>query len=364
MYDYLGILNFLSNTITNIFFEQIFSRLRKSSSPSRWLMSMPPTSPRLKFVHTHPGRSPTPRRPPRHPSSPSARSRSLDLLDQKEGTNEPPTAEPEPLPRPRSRSLDGLLDDDGVAEPEVVARTRSRSLNASTDETIDDSTNFAINSTEKIGDEILSKKSVLESETNKTAEASLSSSNNEDRSPMPVPRLKTKNFGKPEVIDAAKTAQLEESTISSPEDFGEKIIAVGKLPTDGKLPADRKSVIKDIEDNESVDDLGSAGDSCDSSARTSRWERDVEKTGFIAAAKENSCMLLKAKSCGAGLDSDESFSSNEYNRNGADNSANKNKVQQQRGSLLALHAACAADPKRKRNFMNKCVNKVRSLIKK
>ncbi|XP_017760972.1 PREDICTED: LOW QUALITY PROTEIN: sterile alpha and TIR motif-containing protein 1-like [Eufriesea mexicana] len=95
-------------------FHLCFNWLRKSSSLSRWLMRFPPTFLRLKFTRTQPGGSPLPRRPPLHPPSSSTRSRSLELLDQDEKTSISPVKEPEVQARPRSNSLDGLLDEDGL----------------------------------------------------------------------------------------------------------------------------------------------------------------------------------------------------------------------------------------------------------
>jgi len=69
---------------------------------------------------------------------------------------------------------------------------------------------------------------------------------------------------------------------------------------------------------------------------------------------DKSTMLKASRSCGAGLDSDGSVSSNEY---GGHRVRAKGP-----GSLLSLPTG--AEPKRKRNFMDKCVNKVRSFMKK
>ncbi|EZA50514.1 hypothetical protein X777_10707 [Ooceraea biroi] len=113
----------------------ITTRLRKSSSPSRWLMGLPPTSPRFKFVHTHPvnagNSSAVPRRPPRQPPSPSTRSRSLELLDQQVQERKSPSVtsaivQRPPLPRPRSRSLDGLLDEDTKSGGGEQDKTQNR----------------------------------------------------------------------------------------------------------------------------------------------------------------------------------------------------------------------------------------------
>lgn len=70
----------------------------------------------------------------------------------------------------------------------------------------------------------------------------------------------------------------------------------------------------------------------------------------------NGSTMLKARSCGAGLDSDGSVSSSEYG-GGRPTGPKKGP-----GSLLSLPAG--AEPKRKRNFMDKCVNKVRSFMRK
>ncbi|KAL0102227.1 hypothetical protein PUN28_018637 [Cardiocondyla obscurior] len=69
---------------------------------------------------------------------------------------------------------------------------------------------------------------------------------------------------------------------------------------------------------------------------------------------DRSTMLKASRSCGAGLDSDGSVSSNEYSGHRARAKGP--------GSLLSLPTG--AEPKRKRNFMDKCVNKVRSFMKK
>jgi len=70
---------------------------------------------------------------------------------------------------------------------------------------------------------------------------------------------------------------------------------------------------------------------------------------------DKSTTLLKtSRSCGAGLDSDGSITSSEY--------SGSRPCAKGQGSLLSLPAG--AEPKRKRNFMDKCVNKVRSFMKK
>ena len=298
-------------------------------------MSMPPTSPRLKFIHTHPGRSPLPRRPPRHPSSPSARSRSLELLDQTTTKSVPLITKPEPLPRPRSRSLDGLLDDDSAIDPE-----RSKSSTSLEVRQQNSSTN-----TSKL--QLPTNDKVLESSS---TESTIKIQ--DDSSPMPVPRLKSKNSTKPEVAEAAKFTLQDDSRFSSCSD--DSIDKSSNATTSTRLAREDSENTKNYENSD-------CDDSCDKKPTTS--QRDNAKT-IRDLTNDKSCTLSKAKSCGAGLDSNESFSSNEYNRTGADPFSNKNNSQRQQGSLLSLHAACAADPKRKRNFMNKCVNKVRSLIKK
>lgn len=280
----------LSIRYLNFVFSSIY-RLRKSSSPSRWLMGLPPTSPRLKFVHTRPGGSSIPRRPPRHPVPPSARSKSLELIDQDEKDAILPTAAPEPLPRPRSRSLDGLLDEDGLVGSVLKAeepsrnegRPRSRSLDGLLDTALTD---------------------------NKSEDGSV-----KNESPTPVPRVRIK----PPIMDFEldESSSNEETRISS-----------------------------SAEDEE-------CSEKSDSTLRPDQQLTPVNSTsdGSSVASGNEKSNLLKAKSCGAGLDSDESFSSNDYKP--------ANKVQ---GSLLSLPTG--AEPKRKRNFMDKCVNKVRSFIRK
>ncbi|XP_050457600.1 NAD(+) hydrolase sarm1-like isoform X1 [Cataglyphis hispanica] len=94
----------------------------KKSNPSRWLMDLPSTSLRLKFMHTHSGNaSGSPamsRRPPQQPPSSSTRSRSLELLHQQEQERKMSVFSaidlrlPLPRSRLRSRSLDSILDED------------------------------------------------------------------------------------------------------------------------------------------------------------------------------------------------------------------------------------------------------------
>lgn len=305
-------------------------------------MSMPPTSPRLKFIHTHPGRSPIPRRPPRHPSSPSARSRSLELIDQTENKVLKPVKKPEPLPRPRSRSLDGLLDDDGLVEsPETSARTRSRS---SIDTTVE---------------KLQGKKIVECSEGNSSSDAVVAArarTSDNEPNPLPVPRLRTKlNSSKVDLNEAAKTAAgraISRISSSSSEGCTEKR-SFDDFPDRSSSRKVDGQIIEDVVERNTEDD-------CD--------KGKGRETIYVSKNEKPCTMLLKAKSCGAGLDDNEMFSSDHSDGQESAcknlNSHNHQNQQQQRGSLLSLHATSAADPKRKRNFMNKCVNKVRSFIKK
>lgn len=298
-------------------------------------MGLPPTSPRFKFMHAHSGNasgvSAVPRRPPRQPSSPSTRSRSLELLDQQEQERKMSVSSaivqrpPLPRPRPRSRSLDGLLDEDVKSGAEEscekqnkMQREKSRSLtNPQEDKTIP----------------ISKEKPNIESIESKDE-------------PRPVPRVKSKM---PDAIEFQ--SELEDPQTSSDKNENDKETLSMRPPKPSRYSSSEQS-------------------STSSSKHFGNQEHQVEKQRIGETIQERlmtqsnnekddynddkSTILLKAsRSCGAGLDSDGSISSNEYGGPRAAKSP---------GSLLSLPAG--AEPKRKRNFMDKCVNKVRSFMKK
>lgn len=286
-------------------------------------MGLPPTSPRFKFVYTNPGGSPVPRRPPRHPSSPSNRSRSLELLDQDEKKTTAPVAVPEPQPRPRSRSLDGLLDEDGV-----VPTTKTDEEESSSN-TVDDKIELeksliggtiVTDSDEASGIRIVIDKCPDDEDNDSERKTAVS------RSPIPVPRAKTKGSTTPENQVQIKSKQE------------------AKENEENSMTRSSK-----INNNDSTDEEASRRSSMKEDVE-SEVRKDSVKARLSQTENEKST-LLKAKSCGAGLDSDGSTSSNEY----------KPKTKGQ-GSLLSLPTG--AEPKRKKNFMDKCVNKVRSFIRK
>ncbi|KAH0561563.1 hypothetical protein KQX54_017660 [Cotesia glomerata] len=227
-------------------------QFRKTSSPIRPIGM--PSTPSRKFVYTNPGKSPEPKRPARHPSLSSTRSRSLELLDQPEKVIKRLTDGSEPAARPRSRSLDDFLDESPVSV--------------------------------KL-DEVLSLQ-----EPSKISE-------------LPVPRPRTKS------VKEAK-AKLD-------------------------FPSRQLSLDSELSKNKLTD-------CCDIQGRENNNGSNENNNG-----SNEKCSLSKSKSCGAGLDEEESISSNEFQSN----------VPQ--GSLQSLQGIFE---KKKSKFMNKCVNRMRSLIKK
>lgn len=330
-------------------------------------MGLPPTSPRLKFVHTHPRSSPVPRRPPRHPTSPSSRSRSLELLDQDEKKAVLPVVEPEPLPRPRSKSLDGLLDEeneessvnDAKTEDTSSGRSRSKSFDGLTENTGGKTNGTCIENVDEIflvnklqPTSELSESKVISEQKLERAGIQFSE---ENESPTPVPRNKAKVSGvesTAEKIEVAKIVQQEDTRISSSSE--EASDGESNIVTRSKSPNRYVSMDMHVESAANSGEELKSGEirkenvvkgtvCCDS-------DTEIGRERLLMTGNEKPT-LLKAKSCGTGLDIDESFSSNEY----------KPTIKGQ-GSLLSLPVG--AEPKRKRNFMDKCVNKVRSFIKK
>ncbi|EFN88463.1 Sterile alpha and TIR motif-containing protein 1, partial [Harpegnathos saltator] len=339
----------------------IATRLRKSSSPFRWLMGLPPASPRFKFVHAHPGDgsgSPAvPRRPPRQQAPPpSARSRSLELLDQGQDQDEEKEEEEEeeeaeeaeeeeeeeerksaisativqtrpPLPRPRSRSLDGLLDEDAKSVGGGGSCDRSESCEQ---------------------DRQKSSKSHVARKQEAAAVEIVTSVEN----PMPVPRARSK-------FAEGRFETEDTRTSLDSKDENEK---GGTPPTRPPKPNRRSS---SLEGRPST--LTISGKQCDEQERRIEEQETMQniltRVGDIVGNDvdddndDDRSTILKARSCGAGLDSEDgSVSSSEY---GGNRSADAKRGP---GSLLSLPAG--AEPKRKRNFMDKCVNKVRSFMRK
>ncbi|CAK9821985.1 hypothetical protein ANTRET_LOCUS606 [Anthophora retusa] len=318
-------------------------------------MGLPPTSPRLKFTHTHPGGSPVPRRPPRHPPSPSTRSRSLELLDQDENKTISPVREPEKTQtRPRSRSLDGLLDEDSIMPDMKTEESPKPSNENKTDssmslETLDRLSDVKA---EDILTQVVPQRTEIREEKIPTVNIHSESSedrvaeSNEAQSPKPVPRQRVKPVVevKPEPGDTVQGEEAEKSP--NLEECSEKETPMRPskpnrfVSVDGAL----STVVSCMEDEKEYSQTSSDNvDPCDSSTEL--------KERLVVTGNDKST-LLKARSCGAGLDSDESISSNEYK-------PNKSREQ---GSLLSLPTG--AEPKRKKNFMDKCVNKVRSFMRK
>lgn len=234
---------------------------------------------------------------------------------------------PLPRPRPRSRSLDGLLDEDvksnveeSCEEQNKIQREKNHSL-----------TNLEENKT------ILASK---ENPKKPNAEAI------EDE-PRPVPRTKSK------MADSEFQSEMEDAQTFSDKDKNDK----ETLLTHPPKPS-RHSNLEGQSSTSSGKDFGNQ--ECqvkEQKIREMAQERlltrsNDEKDDYN---DDKSTILLKAsRSCGAGLDSDGSISSSDYSGSGARAKGP--------GSLLSLPAG--AEPKRKRNFMDKCVNKVRSFIKK
>lgn len=294
-------------------------------------MGLPPTSPRFKFTYTHPvGTSSNlavPSRPPRQPPPPSTRSRSLELLDQQDQEQKlvsSTVVQRPPLPRPRSRSLDGLLDEDAKTgeEQNKVQREKSQECLPTSSE----------------DDKVIS---ISEKGQEKPDTETVESKDE----PRPVLKMKPKSDtieSKSETQDMRVSLDKNESNREAP-------------PTRPPKPSRRSS---------------SEGQSSTCSSRQyADQEHSVEEQRIKKIAQERlmqsgkngnydeddrSTMLKASRSCGAGLDSDGSVSSSEY---GGHRARAKGP-----GSLLSLPTG--AEPKRKRNFMDKCVNKVRSFMKK
>lgn len=312
-------------------------RLKKSSSPSRWLMGLPPTSPRFKFVHTtHPaaagsGNQAVPRRPPRQPSSPSTRSRSLELLDQQQDQERksisPTTVHRPPLPRPRSRSLDDLLDDD----VKKAGGGETGGQQSGQEECEKNREYLPTNSEE---DKTIS--ALEESQQKFNAKAEVESK--DEVRPVSQTRLEFKS----ETKDTRKDRGDRNVLPARPPKPSRCSNSEGQFST-SKQCRDRERQSEEQKIKEAVQ-----VSSVKQSDNNDNDDYDDDDDG------RSTTLLKTSRSCGAGLDSDGSIASSEY---GGSRPCAKGQ-----GSLLSLPAG--AEPKRKRNFMDKCVNKVRSFMKK
>lgn len=298
-------------------------------------MGLPPTSPRLKFTHTHPGGSPVHRRPPRHPPTPSTRSRSLELLDQDEKKSVSPIREPEPQPRPRSRSLDGLLDEDGLLpemKTEESAKQKPDQESKTNSEPMEAVNRLVVPEKAGRSEPEAAGRRVEGGQVDGKAEvASLENNSKENEDPTPVPRQRTRT-----AMEAKESKRI--TTQEEPNNREEN------PPI--RPPKPNRFISMDAH-LLNTDEQGSKA----SSENVDPCAGNTELKERLVATGNDKSTLLKAKSCGAGLDSDESISSSEY----------KPKTKEQ-GSLLSLPTG--AEPKRKKNFMDKCVNKVRSFMRK
>lgn len=294
----------------------------------------------MKFIHTHPGGSPVPRRPPRYPPSPSTRSRSLELLDPDEKKSVSPVKESEAQVRPRSRSLDGLLDEDSVMsdmkteessklcnENKIDSKISLEPLDKLSDIKIEDNLSQIV--PQKIQNEVEGSINLYSNESN-------DQKTNKNQSPIPVPRQRLKTEMKSESV----TVQQEETQKSSSEEnsIKEEHSLIRPSKPYRFVSMDTSSMEHEKENSQTSSENI---DPCDNAELKKR----------LVVTGNDKSTLLKAKSCGAGLDSDENILSNEY----------KSKSREE-GSLLSLPTG--AEPKRKKNFMDKCVNKVRSFMKK
>jgi len=284
-------------------------------------------------MRIHPdGSSPAvPRRPPRLPPSPSTRSRSLELLDQQiqEQRKSPfvisAVVERPPLPRPRSRSLDGLLDED--------AKNDSESCDVEQDKAQNRIGHSMTNSEE---DKIVS---ALQ-ENQKRSNHKIITSKNELR---PIPRTKTR------MSNIIKAKFETENVRASLDEDNKQALLMRPL---------QFSQRSSLEEQFSINSSKQYGDQEHQINEETR--KTIQGTSLITQHEKDykndddkSTMMLKAsRSCGAGLDFNGSVSSSEYG---------EPRIKDP-GSLLSL--PMSAEPKRKRNFMDKCVNKVRSFMKK
>lgn len=252
--------------------------------------------------------------------------------------------------------MDGLLDDDGVvpdmkteespkltSENKSSAREPPETLSRLSDAKSEDPVQ---EEPERAGNNVDEGPIVGEVRSDAPSGGISSESNLEkDPSPTPIPRQRVKTSAVEAKTEPVARAEARKSSIFELFSDKEESPPTQKprpsrfISVDGYLSAVNSS----REDEKDCFQEGSGDtDPCDGNAKL--------KERLVGAGNDKST-LLKAKSCGAGLDSDESISSNEY----------KPKMKEQ-GSLLSLPTG--AEPKRKKNFMDKCVNKVRSFMRK
>lgn len=263
------------------------------------------------------------------------------MLDPDEKKSVSPVKESEAQVRPRSRSLDGLLDEDSVMsdmkteessklcnENKIDSKISLEPLDKLSDIKIEDNLSQIVS--QKIQNEI--EGSIVNLYSNESNDQKT----NENQSPIPVPRQRLKTEMKSESV----TVQQEETQKSSSEEnsIKEEHSLIRPSKPYRFVSMDTSSMEHEKEDSQTSSENI---DPCDNAELKKR----------LVVTGNDKSTLLKAKSCGAGLDSDENILSNEY----------KSKSREE-GSLLSLPTG--AEPKRKKNFMDKCVNKVRSFMKK
>ncbi|XP_066591285.1 phosphatidate cytidylyltransferase, photoreceptor-specific [Prorops nasuta] len=171
--------------------------------------------------------------------------------------------------------------------------------------------------------------------------------------PVPLPR-----FNADTSLEVSKSVSVihqdESRTSSSGNSESNNRDVPLKPPKQNKLIfSETRAKISKLEDtrDENVD-VSKKHSTNEISTKLKKVDKTKCGTKLVEDRAENDAnleksLMLKAKSCGAGLDSGGSYSSNDYKARALTN--------QNRGSLLSL--STGSEPKRKRNFMDKCVNK-------
>lgn len=224
--------------------------------------------------------------------------------------------------------MDGLLDEDGMLpemKTEESAKQKQDQESRTDSEPLETLNRLAVPEETVQSESETAEKKVEGGQVNGQAVsevANLENSSKENEDPTPVPRQRTRTSM--EAKEAKRTPEEPNHREENPPTRPPKPNRF--ISMDGHLMATEEEGPRAISEN-------------------------VELKERLVATGNDKSTLLKAKSCGAGLDSDESISSNEY----------KPKTKEQ-GSLLSLPTG--AEPKRKKNFMDKCVNKVRSFMRK
>jgi len=288
-------------------------------------------------MRTHPDGSnlAVPRRPPRLPPSPSTRSRSLELLDQQiqEQRKSPfvisAVVERPPLPRPRSRSLDGLLDEDAKNDSESCDVEQDKAQNRIEHSMTNSEENKIVSALQ---------------ENQKRSNHKIVTSKNELR---PIPRTKTRmsNIIKAKFETEDVRASLDEDNkqalLMRPLQFSQLGRSHSSLEEQFSINSSKQYRDQEHQIDEET------RKTIQGTSLITQHEKDYKDDN-----DKSTIMLKTSRSCGAGLDFDGSVSSSEYG---------EPRIKDP-GSLLSL--PMSAEPKRKRNFMDKCVNKVRSFMKK